>query len=402
VVGLLVHAHPIHADSPLAPPSSSPRSLHPDQMPQPPRSRARSLPRPQACHVPRRAHSSLWDRPFLTQHRLPVQTQNLLAQGVEVGHHLFLVDPFWHPRHRVLPAPHPPCGLPAAKACRPPDCLLPTQCQPRTGTPAPLLSLPVLPLGPDSSRALTSGLSSVYLPLSWKAPSLSPRQNPPPVDAVAHRAIPFTSSLSMLPMINSGLVPEISALLLPQSLMTRMYSALKKSVREGLIEDWSGLFPPPSYYYPPPPIQPHPFMGLNIFTAGRIPQMRAGKGYLATQPAWRAHEADTSCPRCSLDQETFEPAILACPSRQCARAHLLHGVTSIGQKAPLWSFLTLLKKLSTYLSASSTGFPPIMFPPTTPPSSRRSPFLPPTRCLPRFACFPWLMFKRVASWISLL
>ena len=49
---------------------------------------------------------------------------------------------------------------------------------------------------PDSSRAMTRGLSSVYLPLHWKTPRpVPPIRNYLPVDAVAHRTIPFTLEL---------------------------------------------------------------------------------------------------------------------------------------------------------------------------------------------------------------
>jgi len=110
-------------------------------------------------------------------------------------------------------------------------------------------------------------------------------------------------------------------------------------------------------------------MGLGKFVAGRIHQMRAGKCYLVAHPTWRSPDADTSCLRCGLEPETFENAILSCPSRQHSRLRLLHGVTNVGPDAPLWSSLPLLKRLATFIGVTSTGFPPTMFPPTTPPSS---------------------------------
>jgi len=59
----------------------------------------------------------------------------------------------------------------------------------------------------DFSLALTRGLSSVYLPLHWKTPRpVPPMGNHLPIDAVAHRTIPFTLGLSRMPMINSHLV----------------------------------------------------------------------------------------------------------------------------------------------------------------------------------------------------
>ena len=110
-------------------------------------------------------------------------------------------------------------------------------------------------------------------------------------------------------MINSHLVCP-ARVLPPQSLMDNTYSALKKSVREALLAESTSLFPTPEYYLHPPPLHPRPFMGLGKFVAGRIHQMRAGKSYLAAHPTWRSPDADTSCPRCGLEPETFEHAIL--------------------------------------------------------------------------------------------
>jgi len=223
----------------------------------------------------------------------------------------------------------------------------------------------------DSSRALTRGLSSVYLPLHWKTPRPSPPiRNHLPIDAVAHKTIPFTLGLSKMPMMNSHLVSPTPTLP-SRSLMDNTYSARKKRVRAKVLEDWSSLFPTPGYYLHPPALQPRPFMGLGKFVAGRILQMRAGKGYLAAHPTWRSPDADTSCPRCGLEPETFEHAILSCPSGQHSRSRLLHGVTDVGPEAPLWSSLPLLKRLATFIGVTSTGFPPTMFPPATPPSSPR-------------------------------
>jgi len=81
--------------------------------------------------------------------------------------------------------------------------------------------------------------------------------------------------------------------------------------------------------------------------------MRAGKSYQAARPTARAPNADLSCPRCGLEPETFQHGI-ACPSRQGARSRLLHGVTSVGQDAPLWSSLPLLKRLATFIGVTST------------------------------------------------
>ena len=100
----------------------------------------------------------------------------------------------------------------------------------------------------DSLRALTKGLTSVYLPLNWKTPrTVPPMRNHVPIDAVAPKIIPFTHGLSRMPMINSHLV-SLALAVPPQPLMDNTYSALKKRVREPLLEEWSVLFPTPRFY----------------------------------------------------------------------------------------------------------------------------------------------------------
>jgi len=270
------------------------------------------------------------------------------------------------------------------ESCLPPVSLLITHrqrlaalrvvCSPPSVNPATARLHPSFPSllvhrAPDSSRALTRGLLSVYLPLHWKTPRpVPPLRNHLPVDVVAHRTIPFTLGLSRMPMINSRLMSP-APVLPPQSLMDSTYSALKKGVREALLAEWASLFPTPGYYLHPPALYLRPFMGLSKFVAGRIHQMRARKGYLAAHPTWRSPEADTSCPRCGLEPETFAHALRSSPSRQLGRSRLLHGVTNVGPEAPLWSSLPLLKRLATFIGVTSTGFPLTMFPPTTPPSS---------------------------------
>jgi len=128
-------------------------------------------------------------------------------------------------------------------------------------------------------------------------------------------------------------------------------------------------------------------MGLGKFLAGRIHQMRAGKSYLAAHPTWRSPDADTSSPHCCLEPETFKHAILSCPSRQHSRSRVLHGVTDVGPEAPLWTSLSFLKRLANFISVTSTGFPPTMFLPTTPPSSPLFFLFPPRVPAPVFRVF---------------
>jgi len=187
-------------------------------------------------------------------------------------------------------------------------------------------------------------------------------------------------------MINSHLVTSAPSAL-PRSLMDNTYSALKKRVREALLAEWPSLLPTPGYYHHLSALNPRPFMGLSKFIAGRIHQMRAGKSSLAAHPTWRSPGADTSCPRCGLEPETFKHAILTCPSTQGAGSRVLHGVSSVGQDSALWSSLPILNRLAPFISVSSTGFPPTIFQPNTPPSSRPLPLSPLAEPRPGVLCF---------------
>jgi len=255
--------------------------------------------------------------PYLC-HRL---ASSLIAPIVRYGADLFTpsvgtttrLDTFWRKVQRWTTNcfSATPTGMLAVESCLPPVSLLITHrqrlaalrvvCSPpgmNLATARLHPSFPSLSVhrAPDSLRALTRGLSSVYLPLHWKTPRpVPPLRHHLPVDAVAHRTIPFTLGLSRMPMINSHLVCPTPNLP-PQSLMDDTYSALKKRVRETLLVEWASLFPTPGYYLHPPALQPRPFMGLGKFVAGRIHQMRAGKSYLAVHPTWRSIDADTTCP----------------------------------------------------------------------------------------------------------
>ena len=55
---------------------------------------------------------------------------------------------------------------------------------------------------PDSSRHLTKGLSSYYLPLNWRTPVPSPpMRRHLPIDAIAHHTIPLSERLSRFPLV---------------------------------------------------------------------------------------------------------------------------------------------------------------------------------------------------------
>jgi len=141
-------------------------------------------------------------------------------------------------------------------------------CSPPSVNPATARLHPSFPLlsahgAPDSSRALTWGLSSVYLPLHWKTPRpVPPMRNHLPVDAVAHRTILFTLGLFRMPMINSHLMcptPRPPAPVLDGQYLLRPEEEGKRETPRGV-----GLpFPDPGVLPTPSRTAPKAFHGLG-------------------------------------------------------------------------------------------------------------------------------------------
>ena len=219
---------------------------------------------------------------------------------------------------------------------------------------------------PDSHQALCTRMDPNVMPLNWKTQLRSPPvRTHLPVDALAHLTIPLLEGLSYALLINSTLLPDLPALP-SDEIMTNAYRALKRRAQSLMMEHWRSL-PLPDYYPYSLHLSPHPFMSLRKFTAGRIPQMRSQKSYLAAHPSWfNAHES-TLCPLCGDEPETFSHAILRCPVKASARARHLQGVYSVDQDAPLWSSSSLLISLAAFTKATGTAFPPDML--SAPPSS---------------------------------
>ena len=152
--------------------------------------------------------------------------------------------------------------------------------------------------------------------------------------------------------------------------MARTYKTLKVRSQLLMVSEWDSPHPPPEYYTYPCYLNPHPFMGLDKFIAGRLHQMRAHKSYLAAHPSRWSENPDTSCPCCRSDAETFEHAILHCPARSSPRDRYLEPSLSLSADSPLLDNKEHLHALSQYLSATRTGFPPEMAP--SPLTSRTS------------------------------
>jgi len=162
--------------------------------------------------------------------------------------------------------------------------------------------------------------------------------------------------LSPLPVTSQHLLCEIY----PAPPPGRSYPQLKLKCKNLLMEEWDQDAPDPSRYPYRPSLNPHPFMGLDKFSAGRLHQMRSGKSYLRAHPSWD-DDAPATCPSCLSAPETFEHAILRCPPKEPARKRHLQAVLDIGPDAPVWSSAALLGALACFIKSTATAFPSGMF-----------------------------------------
>ena len=219
---------------------------------------------------------------------------------------------------------------------------------------------------PDSHRALCTRLAPNVMPLNWKTPLRSPPVcTHLPVDTLAHLTLPLLEGLSLAPMINSTLLPDLPAGP-SDEIMTNAYRALKRRAQTLMVEHWRSL-PRPDYYPYPLRLSPYPFMGLGKFMAGCIHQMRSQESSLAAHPSWFNALDSPFCPYCGDEPETFRHAILRCPAKASARVRHLQDVSLVDQDTPLWSSSSLLLSLAAFIKATGTAFPPDMLP--SPPSS---------------------------------
>jgi len=126
------------------------------------------------------------------------------------------------------------------------------------------------------------------------------------------------------------------------------------------MEEWGEAAPGPARYPYQPSLKPHPFIGLDKFSAARLHQMRSGKSYLRAHPS-RDSDIPTTCPSCRNAPEAFEHAILYCPAKEPARTRHLQGVLDIGPEATVWFSAALLGAIARFIKATATAFPPGMF-----------------------------------------
>jgi len=84
--------------------------------------------------------------------------------------------------------------------------------------------------------------------------------------------------------------------------------------------------------------------------------MRAAKNYLAAHPSWFNENPDPFCPRCEVEPETFQHAILTCPACARDRELLLNEVSSLGHDPATWTESLLIRALGEYITTTKTDF----------------------------------------------
>lgn len=229
----------------------------------------------------------------------------------------------------------------------------------------------------DSLRPMLAGLRGSYIPLPWdQARKKTITRTHLPIDALCHLLSPLLPDVPAFPLAQGHLLPAGD--LPPEApSLGQSYSAVKFRAKSYLLRDWEQLDPPPASYPYPLTTIPHPFMGLDRFTSGRIHQMRAGKSYLAAHPNWGDVSPDTTCPRCGQEEESLEHAVLICPTRAVPRLRYIPNVDSVGPASSIWASLDAVLGLARFINVTGTAFPPTMPPrweqSPTPPSNAPDP-----------------------------
>jgi len=267
-----------------------------------------------------------------------------------------------------------PTDILAIEACLPPLGLLlvykrglahlriacsPPEIKPATARLPPSMQTPSLHRHPTDHRVLSARNAGSRLPLPWIQPR-PPSKNRAhlPLDALPH------SMLFLLGADGHDRLPVTSQHLLchfyPEPPQGRSYPQLKLRCQNLLLEEWNKAAPDPARYPYRPSLKPHPFMGLDKFSAGRLHQMRSGKSYLRAHPSWD-NDIPTTCPSYQNAPEIFKPAILQCSAKEPARTRHLQGILDIGAEASVWSSAALLGALARFIKSKATAFHPGMF-----------------------------------------
>jgi len=126
------------------------------------------------------------------------------------------------------------------------------------------------------------------------------------------------------------------------------------------MEEWDKAVPDPPRCPYRPSLKPHPFMGQDKFSAGRLHQMRSGKSYLRPHLCWDSN-GPVTCPRCQSTPVSFKHPILHCSAKEPAKTRQLLGVLDVGPDGPVWSSAALLGALARFIKSTATAFPLGMF-----------------------------------------
>ena len=318
--------------------------------------------------------------PFLCHRLASSLLFPILSYGADVFvptvHMIRRLSSFWHKVQRWTTNCFisTPSDILAVEACLPPLELLleykrrlanlrvlcsPPEINPATARLPPSVPTPSShPHSPDH-RTLCRGNPGARLPLQWR------KHRPPaknrthlPLDALPHSMLFLLGpdGLDPLPVTSQDLLINNY----PAPPPFRSYPQLKLKFQNLLMQEWDRTAPDPARYPYRPSLRPHPFMGLDKFSAGRLHQMRSGKSYLRAHPSWDSNDP-TTCPSCQSAPETFEHAILHCPAKAPARTRHLQGVLDIGADAPVWSSAALLGALTRFIKSTARAFPPGMF-----------------------------------------
>jgi hypothetical protein len=134
-------------------------------------------------------------------------------------------------------------------------------------------------------------------------------------------------------------------------------------LRGQLLRDWSSDYTIRTDYPYSPSLDLNPIFDLPRMQATRIFQVRLGHSYLLAHPIWLRPDP-ANCPRCDLDLETTEHAILHCPERQYVRDLFPKDL----DLDLAWMSPDQLKIIGDFIIRTQTGYPPPPTPPQSPPT----------------------------------
>jgi hypothetical protein len=134
-------------------------------------------------------------------------------------------------------------------------------------------------------------------------------------------------------------------------------TGIRPDLRAQLLRDWTSDYTIRTDYSYSPLLDLNPIFDLPRMQAIYIFQMRLGQLYLLAHPIWFRPDP-ANCPRCDLDLETTEHAILHCPERQYAR-DLFPKDLDLNLA---WISPDQLKIIGDFIICTQTGYPPLPTP----------------------------------------